>query len=190
MSLKHAILGFLSFKSLTGYDLKKAFDQSVQHFWPANQSQIYRTLASLKEEGLVNMEIIEREERLDMKIYHISDAGKDELHHWLATPLQAVDYREPFLIQVYFGGLLSDEEFIQLLENEIRAMEARLAIYDSVYQMYREMSKTHAEPRAFFLSVSTMEYGILSNRVSIDWLKSVIDRVKSGNYTLEDFHAL
>ena len=38
MSLKHAILGFLSFAPLTGYDLKKAFDRSVQHFWPANQS--------------------------------------------------------------------------------------------------------------------------------------------------------
>ena len=47
MSLKHAILGFLSFKSLTGYGLKKAFDRSVQHFGPGNQSQIYRELAAL-----------------------------------------------------------------------------------------------------------------------------------------------
>ena len=36
MSLKHAILGFLSLQPMTGYDLKKAFDQSVRHFWPAN----------------------------------------------------------------------------------------------------------------------------------------------------------
>jgi hypothetical protein len=136
------------------------------------------------------VEVIEREERLDMKIYHISEPGRTELHHWLSTSLQAADYREPLLIQVYFGGLLSDEEFIQLLQNEIQTMEARLAIYGSIYTMYREMIKTHAEPRAFFLSVSTMEYGILSNRLSIDWLKSVIDRVKSGNYTLEDFPAL
>ena len=53
MSLKHAILGFLSFKPLSGYDLKKAFDNSVRHFWPANQSQIYRTLSQMTDEGLV-----------------------------------------------------------------------------------------------------------------------------------------
>ncbi len=47
MSLKHAILGFLELSPFSGYDLKKAFDGSVQHFWPADQAQIYRTLNQL-----------------------------------------------------------------------------------------------------------------------------------------------
>ncbi len=64
MSLKHAILGFLSFKPLSGYDLKKAFDKSVHHFWPANQSQIYRTLSQMTDEGLIEKEVIERESGL------------------------------------------------------------------------------------------------------------------------------
>ena len=105
---------------LSGYDLKKAFDQSVQHFWQANQSQIYRTLAELKEEGLVEKEVIEREERLDMKIYTITEAGRGGLHHWLATPLPERDEREPFLIQVYFGSKLSDEETARLLQQAAR----------------------------------------------------------------------
>jgi DNA-binding PadR family transcriptional regulator len=187
MSLKHAILGFLSFKSLTGYDLKKAFDGSVQHFWPANQSQIYRTLAGLKDEGLVDQEVIEREERLDMKVYHITEAGREELHRWLSTPLQATDYREPFLIQVYFGGRLSDGEFVNLLQHEIRIMEERLAVYHSIYTMFQERINASEDPRALFLSVTTLEYGILSNQISLDWLKSVVERVKSGNYTLREF---
>jgi DNA-binding PadR family transcriptional regulator len=187
MSLKHAILGFLSFKSLSGYDLKKAFDRSVQHFWPANQSQIYRTLAGLKVDGLVEHEVIEREERLDMKVYHITDAGREELDRWLSTPLQASDYREPFLIQVYFGGRLSNDEFVDLLQHEIRIMEERLAIYDSIYKMYQERISTSEDPRSIFLSVTTLEYGILSNRVSLEWLESLVERVTSGNYTLKDF---
>jgi DNA-binding PadR family transcriptional regulator len=187
MSLKHAILGFLSFKSFTGYDLKKAFDHSIQHFWPANQSQIYRTLAELKNDGMVDQEVIEREERLDMKVYHITEVGKEELHRWLSTPLQPTDYREPFLIQVYFGGLLSDEEFVNLLQHEIRAMEERLAVYDSIYKMYQERVDSSEDPRSLFLSVTTLEYGILSNQISLEWLKSVIERVQSGNYKLMDF---
>ena len=187
MSLKHAILGFLSFKSLSGYDLKKAFDQSVQHFWPANQSQIYRTLSGLKDEGLVEQEVIEREERLDMKICHITEAGREELHQWLATPLPHQDFREPFLIQIYFGSKLSDEEFENLVQHEIQAAEEVLAVYNSMYKPYLEKIKSHEDPRALFLSVLTLEYGILSNQVLLEWLKSVVERMRSGDYTLRDF---
>jgi PadR family transcriptional regulator AphA len=102
MSLKYAILGFLNLKSLSGYDLKKAFDNSVRHFWPANQSQIYRTLAQMTKEGILEKEVVERDERLDMKIYRISEKGREELHQWLATPLPSQDTREPFLVQLFF----------------------------------------------------------------------------------------
>jgi len=188
MSLKHAILGFLSFKPLTGYDLKKAFDKSVQHFWPANQSQIYRTLAELEEQGLVEKEIIPREERLDMKVYSITSSGETELHRWLSTPLPAQDYREPFLIQIYFAGKLTDEEIVRLLQHEIRSMEERLAIYKSIYKMNQERIKSVTDRRAMFLSVLTLEYGILSNQAALDWIKSVAERVGALNYTLMEFY--
>jgi PadR family transcriptional regulator AphA len=187
MSLKHAILGFLSYKSLSGYDLKKAFDLSVQHFWPANQSQIYRTLAALNEAGLVKQEVIERDDRLDLKVYHITAAGREELHRWLSTPLPAQDFREPFLIQVYFAGKLTDEEIVQLLQQQIQAMEGMMAEYVSAYKSYQDRLDKHEDQRAFFLSVLTLEYGITSNLASLDWLKSVAERVESGNYSLREF---
>lgn len=188
MSLKHAILGFLSVKPLSGYDLKKAFDNSVRHFWPANQSQIYRTLAELEEQGYIEKEVIPREERLDMKVYSISEAGSEELHRWLSTPLKDQDYREPFLIQIYFAGMLSEEEIIRLLRHEIHSIEERLAIYEPVYNMNRERIKTLADPRALFLSVLTLEYGIISNQAALEWLKSVAERVSAGSYSLSDFN--
>jgi len=189
VSLKHAILGFLSFKPLSGYDLKKAFDKSVQHFWPANQSQIYRTLAEIEEQGFIEKEIISREERLDMKVYSLTDSGRAELHRWLATPLPSQDYREPLLIQIYFAGKLSDDELGLILRHEIRGIEERLAIYESIYRMNQERIANSEDPRAFFLSVLTLEYGILSNQFSLEWLKSVAERVSSSNYTLNDFNS-
>lgn len=186
MSLKHAILGFLSFQSLSGYDLKKAFDRSVQHFWPANQSQIYRTLAKLNEDGLVEQEVVEREERLDLKLYHITPAGQDELHRWLSTPLPAADYREPFLIQLYFGSKLVDDELLAVLQHEIQGMQAKLAEFKQVYRLYQDQLATHPHPRAFFLSVLTLEYGLLNTQASLDWLKRVAERVAAKDYTFMD----
>jgi PadR family transcriptional regulator AphA len=187
MSLQHAILGFLSYEPLSGYGLKKAFDRSVQHFWPANQSQIYSTLARMKEDGLVNQEVIEREDRLDKKVYHITEDGLEELHRWLATPLPHKVFREPFLIQIYFGSRLSNREFEDLVQVEIQAAKQVLALYKSIYQPYLEEVESRDDPRALFMSLLTLEYGILSNQLILEWLTSVVERVDSENYTLREF---
>jgi len=184
MSLKHAILGFLSYLPLSGYDLKKAFDNSVQHFWPANQSQIYRTLAELEESDLVKKEVISREERLDMKIYHITAAGRGELHNWLATPLPERDEREPFLIQVYFSGQLSDEETLGLFRSKLKETEERLAVYEAVHQMIQNTPQKIQDPRAVFLATLTLEAGYITNRSIAAWLKSAVERIENKNYTI------
>ncbi len=186
MSLKHAILGFLSFKPFSGYDLKKAFDNSVRHFWPANQSQIYRTLSQMSDEGLIEKEVIEREERLDMKIYSITKIGRTELHAWLATPLPEKDVREPFLIQVFFGGKLSDEELLNLLLHEKKTAEENLLTYDAVHQAATAQPGDINDPRAFYLSMLTLEYGVKSNRALLEWLNSAIKRIETKNYSLKE----
>ena len=185
MSLKHAILGFLSYLPLSGYDLKKAFDYSVQHFWPANQSQIYRTLAELEQNGLVTMEVIEREERLDMKIYHVTEAGRAELHTWLTTPQPERDDREPFLIQVYFGGQVSDAELLKVMKHKLKETEERLAVYEAVHQMIQNTPQKIDDPRAIFLSVLTLEAGYVNNQSIAAWLRSAIERIEKKKYKIK-----
>lgn len=187
MSLRYAILGFLSFRELSGYELKKAFDQSVRHFWPADQSQIYRTLSQLHAEGLVTQEVIPREERLDMKRYGITEAGRGELLAWLATPLPAQETRDPALIQLYFSGLISDEALIAVLEHSIREIDGLLELYQALYRGTLERARAAGDARAFARSMMTLEYGIQANRWYRGWLLSVIDRVRRGDTTLLPF---
>lgn len=184
MSLKHAILGFLSFAPLSGYDLKKAFDRSVRHFWPANQSQIYRTLAELDEQGFVVKEVVAREERLDMKIYSITDKGRTELHQWLSTPLPEQDAREPFLIQIYFAGKLSDDELLELLRRELKVTEERLAVYEAIHQISVSEPGKINDVRAIFLCMLTLEAGYINNQSIAQWLRSAIKRIESKNYSV------
>ncbi|MCJ7657841.1 MAG: PadR family transcriptional regulator [Anaerolineales bacterium] len=75
MPFKHVILGFLIYGPSKGYELKKMLDNSVRHFWPADQSQIYRTLVCLGDQGLVYMEVVHQEEHPDRKIYSITTDG-------------------------------------------------------------------------------------------------------------------
>lgn len=187
MSLKYAILGFLSHQPFSGYDLKKAFDQSVQHFWPANQSQIYRTLAKMTDADLVVQEVVEREDRLDKKIYHITDKGRDDLHQWLASSLPMSDFREPFLIQLFFGGQLSDEELLKVLKTRAAELETQKKEFLRRYAAFKESTPQAEGRRAYFLSISTMEYGINNGLAELNWLKSMIRRIEAEQYDLQEF---
>lgn len=177
---------------MSGYDLKKAFDHSVRHFWPANQSQIYRTLAALTDEGLVAVDVVEREERLDMKLYQITDNGRTELHRWLSTPLPPQDYRESLLIQVFFGHNLTDTELLAVLQHEAQAIEERLALYAQIYTASLEMfNQEHGfDPRTLFLRLLTLEFGMISNQAGLDWLRAGITRLQAGDYTPAELHTL
>jgi DNA-binding PadR family transcriptional regulator len=190
MSLKHAILGFLSFKPMSGYDLKKAFDNSVRHFWPANQSQIYRTLAELEENEFVEKEVIPREERLDLKVYRVTEAGGEELRRWLSTPLPPREDREPFLVQVYFGGLLTDGELLRVLEHEIEEARQRLEAYREIYAAATQQTNQIADERAVFLAMLTLEYGIEANATFLRWLNRAVERIRTGDYRTTDFAEL
>jgi len=190
MSLKHAILGFLSYASLSGYDLKKAFDRSVRHFWPADQSQIYRTLSQLSKQGLVEQEVIPREGRLDLKRYHITKAGQGELEQWLSVPLPDQDTREPFLVQVFFGGKLTDEQVLLVLERERQRIEERLKTYAQVYEQSVAQPSVQESPRENFYGLLTLEFGLLSGRSYLTWLDGAIDRARKGDYTPQDLQAL
>src|SRR5881409_1423537 len=115
MSLKHALLGFINYGPMTGYELKKCFDTSVAHFWNAELSQIYPTLKHMEAEGLVEMSVDVQEDRPNRKVYAITDAGRGELTDRLAQPAEPEQLREPLLIKVFFGAAVPKRELIQVL---------------------------------------------------------------------------
>ena len=122
MSLRHAILGFLAHGPLTGYDLRKAMDASVAHFWPADQAQIYKTLSRLVEDGLVDVDVVEQDGRPNRREHRVRPEGLAELDAWLAAPMEYAPTREPFLLRVFFAGRLGPERARRVLEE--RAAEA------------------------------------------------------------------
>ena len=180
MSLEYAILGFLNYRPLSGYDLKKVFDNSVRHFWPADQSQIYRTLAKLAEHGYVEQETVRGLDRPDRKEYRITPAGQEALRTWLLNPLPSQDTRIAELIQIFFAGQLTDEQVITLFERLAAEARAVLDAYDRIPQPARADDQTMGPQRERFFWQLTLEYGLASARMDLEWLESVIARIRAG----------
>ena len=180
MSLEYAILGFLNYHPYTGYDLKKIFDTSIRHFWPADQSQIYRTLSRLTEQGLAEMEKVPQEERPDRKVYSITAAGREELLKWLAGPTPTGAVRSAPLIQVFFAGQLSDEQVLAKFESVTALMRTFLDLYSQVPEQIAPYQQEITSPREHFFWLLTLDNGIRSMRATLEWAESVVAQIKSG----------
>jgi PadR family transcriptional regulator AphA len=175
MSLEYAILGFLNYQPYSGYDLKKIFDTSIRHFWPADQSQIYRTLARLTDRGWAEMEKIAR----TGSYLQVCD-GRDELRRWISGPPPMGEPRSAPLIQVFFSGQLSDEEILAKFEGYAVIMRAILAQYEQVPGQIAPFQDEVASPREHFFWMLTLENGIRGMRANLEWAESVIERIRQG----------
>ncbi|MFF9819476.1 PadR family transcriptional regulator [Streptomyces sp. NPDC014006] len=116
MSLRHALLGLLSERPASGYDLLKTFETSLANVWPATQSQIYTELTKLAGSGLIT---VAAEGPRGRKEYALTDEGMAELRHWLTQTEPQRNTRSDILLRVFFLGVLRPEH--------ARAYLARLA---------------------------------------------------------------
>jgi DNA-binding PadR family transcriptional regulator len=123
MSINHAILGLLSYKSLTGYDLKKIIQESTFMYWSGNNNQIYKSLVELLDEGFVTCELHHQESSPSKKVYTITTEGLAELKEWVLSSPEPPELKKTFLIQLAWADLLQEDELNTLLsayENQIK----------------------------------------------------------------------
>lgn len=128
MSIQHAILGMLSFRPLTGYDLKKAMQGSPFMYWSGNNNQVYKALMELKGEGYLTSEDVHQSGGPSKKVYTITGAGLDELARWSLSPPEAPEMRKPFLVQLAWSWQLGNDELTDLLARYRREVEGQVRI--------------------------------------------------------------
>lgn len=116
MSINYAILGILSYKSMTGYDLKKIIQDSAFMPWSGNNNQIYKALTELFNEGLVTNVVQHQESSPTKKIYSITDEGLKALREWVLSPIEDNDVKKPFLLQLAWSSQLTTRELNMLLD--------------------------------------------------------------------------
>ena len=134
MSIKYAILGLLSWRSSTGYELKKFFEESSTMYWSGNNNQIYKALVQLSEEGFVTNETQHQEGSPSKKIYTITDDGLSELKDWVISFPEAPEFKKSFLVQLAWADQLNSEELNMLLSNYEMVSEANKGSHFGVFE--------------------------------------------------------
>ena len=84
MSVKYGLLALLAEEPMYGNQLRAEFENRTAATWPLNVGQVYTTLERLTRDGLVRMAGADVEGH---DLYQLTDAGRQELSQWWATPL-------------------------------------------------------------------------------------------------------
>jgi PadR family transcriptional regulator AphA len=184
MSLKHALLGFINYGPMTGYELKKFFDTSVAHFWNAELSQIYPALKSMESEGLVEMKVEVQEDRPNRKVYSITEQGRRELMEWLAKPAEREQIREPILIKVFFGSSLRKDQLLDVLGKAADEGRWQVTYLQYAHQFVDKFVESLGLQHEALFWQLTIDAGLKVHSAELAWTEEAIQKIEAADDSL------
>ncbi|MBB4890530.1 PadR family transcriptional regulator [Streptomyces netropsis] len=115
---QYVVLGLIARNGpMTPYELKGRIEQSVENYWPIPHAQLYRDPPRLAELGLLTERAEEHGRR--RRVFHLTDAGREALHRWLADPTSSPpETRNPALLKLTFTDLASPAEVAALARTQ------------------------------------------------------------------------
>ena len=176
--LKHILLGFLNYRPMTGYELKSIMDESTMHFWHAYHSQIYTTLRKLEDDGLVTSETEDGDDKLNRRIYTITEAGCEDLGKWLNSPLkEVVPVKEDLLVRMFFSGERDKQSVIDELQVQRVLHRRTLEEYHrlsegGLRENIREDRELAMQHLPFW--TATLRFGISYEEMYLQWIDETI----------------
>lgn len=154
----YAVLGLLEKGPKTGYDLKKTLEQTRYKFWNESYGQIYPTLRKLLAKEWVTMNIEEKDDGPDRKVYEITEEGSAELERWLRQPASDFSIRDEIALRMDLGrsanpailqGML--EALVDECDSQLNSLAAELEEagdeVDDFEQMSSNWTRSYLETR-------------------------------------------
>ena len=180
MSLPYGLLGLLHYQDGSGYDMAKMFEGSLNFFWHAQSSQIYREFSRLEEKGWVTCQSIIQDGRPNKKVYSITNAGREEFARWLSE--ESLEFENPHnavLMRIFFGSD-SPKATLALLK-KVRDkcksdIEQYLPATSQNASAYAEITSDGQRKMKYWLM--TQEFVTMQKTAMIDWAERNIARLE------------
>jgi PadR family transcriptional regulator AphA len=168
---RYAILGLLSFRPMSGYDVKQLIERSIAHFWSESYGQIYPILNRLAAEGLAARRREEQRGKPDRYVYSLTPKGRAELRRWLAAPARSERFRSELLLKLFLGGAGSPADSAAQVEHYQARQRELLDAYEGIERKLRKEMAGH--PRLPF-SLITLHYGQHRSRALLAWCEETL----------------
>jgi DNA-binding PadR family transcriptional regulator len=112
----YAILGLLTRRPMSRYDLAQLVQRTIAHFWTIAKSQVYRELDRLEKLGYVHGTEVRQKSLPDKRVYTLTPAGERAFDAWLQVPdAERTHFRSAYLVKVFFADRMPSQTLIELL---------------------------------------------------------------------------
>jgi DNA-binding PadR family transcriptional regulator len=166
--LRHALLGLLAERPMSGYELDQRFEASVGATWTAGQSQIYPELNRLADEGLI--EPGEPGPR-GRKTYAITDAGLAAVRAWLSETEPDHTVRDESALRTYFLWLMEPAAARAHVERERDAARETLEALRTTAALRRPATAAERAQRI------ALEAGLRAAQARAEWADWALARL-------------
>ncbi|MFJ8491808.1 PadR family transcriptional regulator [Streptomyces sp. NPDC094038] len=140
-----------------------------------NYGSLYTVMQNLEKHGFVEVADVERQgNRPERTVYGITDAGREEMVHWLSD-LMAVPVKEYPIFETALSlmGALPPDEVVRLLEGRLSSLEVEVAGGRAVLEKLHETL-----PRLFVVEV---EYHLHMLEAQTDWVRGFVREIRDGS---------
>jgi DNA-binding PadR family transcriptional regulator len=169
------MLGMLSIRPMSGYDIKKAVEGSINYFWTESYGQIYPMLKSLVAERLVTKTVKKQGGRPDRHVYALTARGHKELQTWLAGRVMPTVERNELLLKLFFGEESSITVNVKHIE-EYRKLQTEL--HEAITAVERTIRSQHPEGPDAPYWLMTVNYGKKITRARVAWCDETLAKLK------------
>jgi len=181
-TLKYAILGLINRSPLTGYDITKTFNEGLAEFWYARHSQIYPELKKLTDEELLSYETVIQGEKLEKKLYTISEKGKKCLQKWLAKddPLEPTP-KDIFRLKAYFCDEIDNDTLLRQFQSGLNKHSERLEYLETCMNELLKTKDISKLSSPNFGDYIILNGAIMREKTYIEWIKDCIMEISKFN---------
>jgi len=174
MSLKHGLMGLLSQKPMTGYDLDKEFNASLGFFWPAQYSQIYAELDKMEKKGWLASQRVVQEDKPNKRVYSLTTEGKAEFIDWLSTTeadlKTSFSIKSGFLMRLFFAGNSSKVQILDMMRALQKLCYDRRIVFETIKQGIADDGD--------YVKLTAL-YGEMANETRLAWVEKAIAHIEN-----------
>ncbi|GAA3814920.1 PadR family transcriptional regulator [Streptomyces chiangmaiensis] len=137
MALRHAVLAALLDGEFSGYQLAKAFDLGVANYWYAQPQQLYAELTRLEKDGLIAGREVVQATRPTKRLFHVTDAGLEELEEFTAAAAKPSFIRDDLLVKVQAADHVDLGALIAQLGERAAVAAAKVELFGTLLRGMR-----------------------------------------------------
>ncbi len=176
-----AILGLLSLRSWTTYELTKQVARSLHWFWPRAERKLYDEPKVLVADGLATATKSFTGQR-PRTVYDITDTGREALRSWLDEGSAPRSSEFEAMLKVFFADAGSIDQLLTTLDAMLADSRAQLG---ALIGMIEDISSEAQFPERLHISALTLRLQFEQEAAVLAWTQWARSEVRKWTDTTD-----